>query len=348
MAELVRTPSANFPASMAPVRAPSSPELRQILLIADCMWEQQDLVPELGRIAPTRVLDLHPQLKDSTPGPAQSEIVAETVRAFASGFAGPAPDAILFYARPGLLSDEVFHVLRKRWACPLLGMNLDDKFQFFPYGIFRGGVDNYQRWARQFDLNITNCLPATDWYRERGLPCVYAPHGIHHPAGLTEPASANFKYEFGFLGSIKPERKLIVEQLNQAGVTINLFGAGWPQSQWVDNPNTVFRSTQINLGIGFASPSLALTTVKGRDFECPGAGACYLTTYNWELPQHFELGREILCYRSIEELIELYSYYRRRPEDCLKIARAAWRRCQAEHTWEKRFRRVFREAGFHT
>jgi hypothetical protein len=68
----------------------------------------------------------------------------------------------------------------------------------------------------------------------------------------------------------------------------------------VENPNSVFRDSQINLGIGFASPSFTLTTVKGRDFECPGVGACYLTTYNWELPLHYELGKEILCYRSVE------------------------------------------------
>jgi spore maturation protein CgeB len=75
-------------------------------------------------------------------------------------------------------------------------------------------------------------------------------------------------------------------------------------------------------------------------------GACYLTTYNWELTQHYELGREILCYRDKDELIEMISFYRSRPEDCLRIAQAAWRRCTAEHTWERRFRRVFREVGF--
>jgi spore maturation protein CgeB len=89
-----------------------------------------------------------------------------------------------------------------------------------------------------------------------------------------------------------------------------------------------------------------LTTVKGRDFECPGVGACYVTTFNWELPLHYEIGKEILCYRSIEELVEIYAYYHRRPAECLAIAQAAWRRCTAEHTWEKRFRRVLREVGF--
>ena len=337
-------------APIAPVAAPkiSSPtgQLRQILLIADCMWEQNQLVPELSRLAETRVLDLRSLLKKAPANRPLAATVTGAVRNLAISDVKAAPDVILLYARSGLLSDEVFHVLRQRWKCPLLGMNMDDKQTFFPYGIFRSGDDNYLHWAGKFDLNLTNCLPATEWYRQRGLPCLYLPPGFHRPAGLAGPSSADFKYDLSFIGSVKLERKLIIERLQQAGVKIHLFGAGWPDTRWVDDANAVFRSTKLNLGIGFASPSQTLTTVKGRDFECPGAGACYLTTYNWELPLHYELGTEILCYRSVEELIEMYSYYRKRPEECLKIAQAAWRRCAAEHTWEQRFRKIFRETGF--
>ena len=320
--------------------------LRQILLIADCMWEQQDLVPELARIADTHALDLHPALKSKPRGQTDSAAVVEAIRHFIEANGNLSPDVILFYARPALLSEEAFHHLRQRWNCPLFGMNLDDKAQFFPYGIFSSGDDNYRHWAKKFDLNLTNCLPATEWYRQEGLPCLYSPQGVHLTPELTLPVSANFKYDFSFLGSKKPEREVIIGRLQRAGISPNLFGSGWANGQWVANPNAIFRSTQINLGIGFATPSLALTTIKGRDFECPGVGACYLTTYNWELPLHYELGKEILCYRSVEELIEIYTYYRKHPEDCLKIAQAAWRRCSAEHTWEHRFRNIFQQAGF--
>jgi spore maturation protein CgeB len=48
----------------------------------------------------------------------------------------------------------------------------------------------------------------------------------------------------------------------------------------------------------------------------------------------------------MEELIEMYAWYVRRPEDCLKIGRAGWRRARAEHTWEQRFRKLFEQTGF--
>ena len=344
-AELVdqlKAPSKTKPLPIFAGRA----RIRQILLIADGLWEQNDLVPELALIAETRLLNLRTSLENIPESPQGRAAVIEAVRRFTEANGEPAPDVILLYLRPGLLSDDVFEVLRRRWKCPLFGMNLDDKMEFFPYGIFAHGNDNYQYWAKKFDLNITNCLPATDWYRARDLPCLYSPQGVHLTADLALPASCNFKYKLSFLGQIKVERKYVVNQLQSAGIHIELFGRGWPGSRWVENPNSVFRDSQINLGIGFASPSFTLTTVKGRDFECPGVGACYLTTYNWELPLHYELGKEILCYRSVEELIEMCSWYSRRPQECLKIAQAAFRRCAAEHTWEKRFRKIFEQTGF--
>ncbi|HEV2394979.1 MAG TPA: glycosyltransferase [Verrucomicrobiae bacterium] len=310
------------------------------------MWELRDLVPELQKIAAVSVLDLRDSLKDPVRTGTDRQAVASALECLAGNGGSPLPDLILFYARPALLSEEAFQHLRRRWKCPLFGMSLDDRFEFFPHGVFASGNDDYQHWAGHFDINLTNCLPATEWYQRRGLHCIYMPQGVRQLDALSSPTAADYKYEFSFVGSRKPERGTVIDQLLQAGIPIRLFGEGWPHSQWTDDPYSVYRSTQINLGIGFATPSSVITTVKNRDFECPGAGGCYLTTYNWELVKLFELGKEILCYRSVEELIEMYAYYRRRPEECLKIGQAAWRRCANEHTWEKRFRKVFLEAGF--
>ena len=342
LVEELNVPSKSVPLPMFAGRA----RIREILLIADCLWEQRDLLPELARIADTRLLNLRSSLKDMQESPEGRTVVIEAVRQFTEANGALQPDVILLYLRPGLLSEEVFEVLRQRWKCPLFGMNLDDKMEFFSNRIFASGNHDYQFWAKKFDLNVTNCLPATDWYRARDLPCLYSPQGFHLTPDLILPTSCNFKYKLSFVGQVKVERKYVVNQLWSVGIHTELFGRGWPGSKWVENPNSVFRDSQINLGIGFASPSFTLTTVKNRDFECPGAGGCYLTSYSWELPFLYDLGKEILCYRSIEELIEMYSWYSKRPEDCLKIAQAGSRRCAAEHTWEKRFRRIFEQTGF--
>jgi len=332
----------------APVQLnlPRRRAVRSILLIADVMWELDQLVPELRKIGQVSLLDLHPALERRPPGPSRIEAVARAVEDFARVQKSLDPDVILFYARPSILSDAAFEHLRRRWSCPLLGMNLDDKTQFFPYGIFSAGDDNYRHWAAKFDLNITSAPAAVDWYHHSGLPCIYVPPGFHLPEDLPPPGpEPRFNYTLSFVGSCRLERKLIIDQLLALGLPITLFGQGWPTSQWAQRPAQIYRASQLNLGIGLCTASGGMTNLKARDFECPGVGACYLTTYNWELLQHWDAGREILFYRTVEELVEVYTYYRRRPQDCLRIAQAAYRRAAAEHTWEKRFRTLFAQAG---
>ena len=60
---------------------------------------------------------------------------------------------------------------------------------------------------------VTNCLAATDWYRAHGCPVIYSPQGVHQTPDLTLPASADFQYDFSFLGTIKLERVAVPEEL---------------------------------------------------------------------------------------------------------------------------------------
>jgi spore maturation protein CgeB len=329
------------------VCAPARP-LRSMLFIGNCMWEQNELFPELRRICALEVLDLRPALQAEAGRP-RAETVARTLESFVREARGLEPDAILFYAGPALLSEAAFSVLRGRWQCPLLGMNLDDRVEFFPHASLPKGMAPYGHWIRKFDVNLTNAYAALEWYREGGAAVRYFPQGFGREAAWAEPPSgAEFDYRCSFVGSWKQERGELMEALSRAGVEVTLFGKGWPGGQWVEQPSRVYRRSQLNLGLGLALASGGVTTTKGRDFECPGVGACYLTTYNWELPRLYEIGREILCYRNFEELVEMHDYYVKRPEECLRIAQAAHRRCLAEHTWETRFRRLFRELGFTT
>ena len=318
--------------------------ISRLLFIGDCMWEQEQLFPEIRKICELEVLNLRQSLIHAT-DPAQAVISA--IREYAASSTGRVPDLILFYARPSLLSEEAFSLIRSRWSCPLLGMNLDDRVEFFPHGILKSGNDNYARWIQSFDINLTSSLAAMDWYRERGAEVRYLPQGFCPDSRFAAPPSdLNFHHSFTFVGSWKPERGNLIEQLRQYGIAPKIFGKGWQDGQWIKEPATVFRGSQLNLGIGYALASARIANAKGRDIECPATGACYLTTYHWELAEMFDIGKEVLCYRNFEELIELYSYYSKRPEACLTIARAAHKRARSEHTWELRLRGLFKELGF--
>jgi predicted nucleic acid-binding protein len=332
------------PAEARPPAPPPRPPLRKLLFIADILWEAAELVPELEKIAAVETLDLRPALRAVPEGEATAPAVARALATFLREPRAQGADAVLLYAAGAHLSDVAFALLRQACPGPLIGMNLDDKVQFWHYPPYRGGGHHYRRWVTRFDLNLTNSKIAAGWYRDAGAACLFMPPAMRAPRGVGRPAAADFKHQLSFVGSPKPDREILVARLRAAGLPVTLFGRGWPDSRWEPDTVAIYRASQLNLGFGLATPNLA--TLKNRDFECPGSGACYLTSYNWELAEWWDIGREILCYRNAEELIEIVSWYRNRPQDCLAIAQAAWDRAAREHTWEIRFRAIFTRLGF--
>ena len=225
-------------------------------------------------------------------------------------------------------------------------MNLDDKTTYTNFPAFRREAQGYREWAGRFDFNLTSSRTFAELYRSDGHSCLYMPPGYHYDSVRHYiPQDTHFSQTVSFVGSQKPERARFINCLRDLGLPIKLYGNGWQGAEFAKDSASVYRSTQINLGLGFNVPGDQSTNLKNRDFECPGAGGCYLTTFDWELAELYEVGREILCYRSLSDFCEIYLYYSRRPEACRDIARAGFERARRDHTWANRFTAVFREAG---
>ncbi len=109
--------------------------------------------------------------------------------------------------------------------------------------------------------------------------------------------------------------------------------------------NALYAKSSVSLGINDQFCATAIPPLyaypKMREFEATMAGACYLTQETTETADLFEIGTEIECYSSAEELVEkardlLGSPTRRR--DMRNAARA---RAIGEHTWQHRFATLF-------
>jgi spore maturation protein CgeB len=135
---------------------------------------------------------------------------------------------------------------------------------------------------------------------------------------------------------------VVIRYLRERGVPVTLFGGGWGKmGQFAECPADVFSRSQINFGIGGISFSEIITNVKGRDFDIPcTGGGVYLTTYNPDLAKVFDIGREVLCYRTRDEAVEMAMHYLARPDECREIALRARERCLREHRWSHRFSRL--------
>jgi hypothetical protein len=86
-----------------------------------------------------------------------------------------------------------------------------------------------------------------------------------------------------------------------------------------------------------------LRQVRLREFEAPMSGAFYLTEHLDEIGLHYEIGREVVCFRSRAEMVDRCRYFLRHEEERARIARAGHERARRDHTWTRRFESLFAE-----
>jgi hypothetical protein len=107
----------------------------------------------------------------------------------------------------------------------------------------------------------------------------------------------------------------------------------------------LFSESRISLGFLILGDthrtSRPLRQIRLREFEATMAGAFYVTGWLDELSLHYEIGREIVCYRSREELVERCRYYLAHDEERERIRRAGHERALRDHTWRRRFEGLF-------
>lgn len=138
-------------------------------------------------------------------------------------------------------------------------------------------------------------------------------------------------------------RQSIIQELGDLG--LNLYGdEGWQELRgerikgirflgWADNRTElakIYNASKINLNI---SKSQARTTLPMRVFDVSCTGGFLLTDYRESLPEFFDLGKEVICYRGKDEVKEIAQYFLDHPEKRERIKEAARKRVLSEHTF---------------
>ncbi|MEW6327168.1 MAG: glycosyltransferase [Thermodesulfobacteriota bacterium] len=112
-----------------------------------------------------------------------------------------------------------------------------------------------------------------------------------------------------------------------------------PEAGYFHELVKVYNGTVINVNI--SRPQLK-SAVNQRLFDVPACRAFLLTDWREELPDYFEPGKEVACYRDEHELIEQIEYYLDHPDKRREIALAGHERVLSEHTYVHRMDRVLR------
>lgn len=99
----------------------------------------------------------------------------------------------------------------------------------------------------------------------------------------------------------------------------------------------IFHLSKINLN--FTSKPIR-TGIPLRLWDILGAGGFALTNYQSEIPEYFEVGKELDIYASEEELIDKIRYYLEHEEERKEIARNGYQKAKEQYSLELRVKQI--------
>lgn len=237
------------------------------------------------------------------------------------------------YASGAWIDPALLLELSRRGVWTVL-MGLDDKQQI--PGPRLGDLKGWQLEAAQAaDVYWTTWRSGVEWLASAGVRPWYAPEAAS-PAFFVAPNKER-DIDVLWVGRGYGPRHGLVEALRSMGFQVQAYGPGWPGGLVpFDRMLDLYGRSRVVLGMGGVGHTDRIKHLKGRDFEVPMSGAVYVTSFNPELADYFEIGKEILCYASPEECAEVVSWILHRPDLQQAVREAARARCLRDHTWTHR------------
>ena len=100
---------------------------------------------------------------------------------------------------------------------------------------------------------------------------------------------------------------------------------------WSQMPS-VFANSRINLNMTIPNIKSGIPL---RCFDVMGSGGFLLTNFQAEMPMHFELDKELVCYYSEDDLEDKVSFYLKHEDERARIAKAGYEKVKAEFNYPK-------------
>lgn len=210
-----------------------------------------------------------------------------------------------------------------------------------------------------YDLMISSLPNYVDFFRKEGLRSELSRLAFE-PSVLDRLGPGSADYGATFVGSFTighQERIDLLSFLCEAGA-IDLWGENFhrvPKNSpilsrfrgraWGVEMFRILRDSRIaiNHHIGIAQEYAN----NMRLFEATGVGTMLLTDDKVNLGEMFEIGREVVTYKTREECFEKIQYYLSHDRERQAIAQAGQRRTLSDHTYAKRLAEFADLAGSH-
>ena len=173
---------------------------------------------------------------------------------------------------------------------------------------------------------------------------------LHSKHKISVDEESLFGSDINIVGSFYPWRQLILTPLAEKGLKI--WGGGWDGLP-PDSPLTpcVMGRDARNLDQAkvFQSSTVSVNThtisdVRGanqRVFDIAGSGGAQVCDFKEDIANYLQPGKEILLFKTRQELIDKVEYLLQHPAEARSIGEAAFKACRERgHTYEDRMREL--------
>lgn len=170
----------------------------------------------------------------------------------------------------------------------------------------------------------------------------------------------DYKYDVSFVGGSHSVRRWFISELEKSGIKVAKFGFGWPGGAIeYSEIQRIFRETKINLNLSnsitydlrylthnIKNPMVAYTAekdvsqIKARNFEIPYYGGFQLTDYVPSLESYFQIGKEVSCYRDVDEAKMLIRYYLENADEREAVKQAGIIKARSCHGYIHRHKEI--------
>jgi spore maturation protein CgeB len=272
----------------------------------------------------------------------REEMNRQLLAAFRAAGAKRPVDVVVGYVSGATIAPEILLAMAREGAA-ITNFCFDDKVHW-PGHRIGGRYTSPAAIAHVVDLNLTSDPQGMARYAERGGLAMFHPEAADPE--VYQPLDLPFEYDVSFIGSRFGWRPSFIAQLERKGIRVTCFGEGWHNGAiGTEDMKLVYAKSRVNLGFGGIGHSRKLVCLKGRDFEVPMSGALYLTQHNPELALVFDIGREVLTYRDVDDCARIIQEVLADQTRAAEIRRAARARSMREHTYFARWRRVLETLG---
>ncbi len=277
-----------------------------------------------------------------------TDILQEKLISFADSLK---PDLIFFSLYQDQFDIKTLDYLKSRYKT--VNWFGDDQWRF---------DDFTSKYAKYFTYCITTDKYAIPKYKKLGQNnIIYSQWAAINTHDI--PKFTKYEYDVSFIGSFHPYRKWVIDTLKQKGIKITAFGNGWENGPLAANEmNELFVKSKINLNIGnsvsfdsryllsglrpllnsIRSPKVS-SQIKARNFEIPYFNGFQLTDYVPSIENYFDIGKEIVCYKDIDEAELLIKYYLDNDEERESIKKHSHKKALNQHGYINRLKDILEQ-----